>query len=315
VDPDRRLLENLALARATLDRAAIHRADGPWLDRAWADPGSRVLVIHEGKAPVLGRAEGSPQLALVAPQSVGQHDDAERHFLGVDSDGVAFFAIRPRLAVLPAAGAQWFGLRDVGADLSDRDAGLLVTAVSLGNWHDSHQHCPRCGAPTYVDTAGWIRRCPSDDSEHYPRTDPAIIVLVIDAEDRALLGHGAAWPDEWYSTLAGFVEPGESAEAAVRREVAEESGVVVGEVAYLGSQPWPFPSSLMLGYHAWATDATIVVDGVEMTHARWFSRADLLRESLAGTVRLPQGISIARRLVERWYGGRLPGAWSGPRPS
>jgi NAD+ diphosphatase len=188
------------------------------------------------------------------------------------------------------------GLREVGAVLDDRDAGLLVHAVGLANWHAAHQHCPRCGAPTEVVAGGSVRRCPADSSEHFPRTDPAVIVLVTDGADRCVLGRQASWPAGRYSTLAGFVEPGESAEQAVAREVAEESGVRVHAVRYQGSQPWPFPSSLMLGFRA-ECDASAVPearDG-ELEDCRWFSRAEVQDSAL-----LPPPLSIAHSLIAGW---------------
>ncbi|MCU1432946.1 MAG: diphosphatase, partial [Actinotalea sp.] len=165
---------------------------------------------------------------------------------------------------------RWATLREVGDALGDRDAGLAVSAVGLSAWHDRHPRCPLCGAATTAVQAGWVRRCTADGSDHYPRTDPAVIMAVTDVDGRLLLGHGAAWPDARFSTLAGYVEPGESLEGAVRREVAEEAGVVVGEVTYRGSQPWPFPASLMLAFTARAETTEVVVDGVELTEARWF---------------------------------------------
>jgi NAD+ diphosphatase len=165
-----------------------------------------------------------------------------------------------------------------------------------------------------IAAGGWVRQCPADSSEHYPRTDPAVIMLVRDEFDRALLGHQSIWPDAMFSTLAGFVEPGETAEAAVRREVLEESGIVIGsdpdDVVYLGSQPWPFPSSLMLGYHARAASSDVTVDGVELSEARWFSRDELRVACTEGSVRIPPPISIARRLIERWYGEPMPSSWT-----
>lgn len=191
-----------------------------------------------------------------------------------------------------------------------------MTAVALDNWLRTHTRCPRCGTETVFHDAGWSRRCPADGTDHFPRTDPAVIVLVRDRDDRALLGRQVRWPEGWFSTLAGFVEAGESAEAAVRREVQEESGVVVSSATddlwYLGSQPWPFPCSLMLGYHAWTDDPTVAVDGEEIGEARWFTRDELADACASGEVRLPPPISIARRLVERWYGAELPGDWSRP---
>src|SRR5205085_1294541 len=132
-------------------------------------------------------------------------------------------------------------LRRIGPLLDDTEAGLFTAAVALSLWHSRHEYCARCGAPTLPDSTGWTRQCPRCGTEHYPRVDPAVIMAVVDGQDRILLGHQASWPDRRFSTLAGFVEPGESLEAAVRREVAEEAGVAIGDVSYLGSQPWPFP--------------------------------------------------------------------------
>ena len=157
-------------------------------------------------------------------------------------------------------------------DLSDRDAGIFTTAQALANWHAAHQFCPRCGAPTEPEQAGWIRRCTRDSSEHYPRTDPAVIMAVVDDDDRLLLGRNAQWPEGRFSVLAGFVEPGESFEAAVAREVEEEVGIEVTDVTYLGNQPWPFPSSDMVGFRARAITTSLHPDTVEMAEARWFTR-------------------------------------------
>ena len=298
-----RLAGRLALARATVDRSAVRRTDASWLAQAWADPATRVLRVGAGRTLVDDGA-----LVLVPPQEA---PPGERYLLGVEPHGPAYFAVDEGHAPEPPPGraAVTAGLREVGTVLSDRDAGLLVLAVGLSNWHATHSRCPRCGAPTRVEDAGFVRRCPRDASEHYPRTDPAVIMLVTDAGgERALLGSSSRWPGRRFSTLAGFVEPGESAEAAVVREVAEESGVAVAEVTYLGSQPWPFPSSLMIGFTARAVDpdAEPVADGVELTEVRWFSRSDLAEGLREGSLLLPPPVSIARRLVEHWYGGELP---------
>lgn len=307
------LLDTLMLARSGVDRMAERRGDDSWVAGLRADPSSRLLCVNGGGAPVVDDADGI-RLALV---SVADTDAPPEDvtFLGVDPDGVAYFVEH-----VPARECHghdsWAELRTIGSRLGDRDAGLLVTAVALDNWRGGHTRCPRCGALTLAQQAGWSRRCASCETQHFPRTDPAVIVLVRDEDDRALLGRQGRWDEGWFSTLAGFVDPGESAEAAVRREVQEESGVIIGEhpddVEYLGSQPWPFPASLMLGYHARAARTDISVDGEEIVQARWFSRAELVAECEAGTVRLPPDISIARRLIERWYGAELPGDWSRP---
>jgi NAD+ diphosphatase len=198
-------------------------------------------------------------------------------------------------------------LRQAGALLSDRDAGLLTHAVALAYWHDTHTHCPRCGTATVPAPAGHLTVCPKDGTEHFPRLDPAVIMLVIDPEDRLMLARNALWPQGRMSVVAGFVEPGESAEHAVVREVYEETSIVVGRVRYLGSQPWPMPRSLMLGYEARAASGQqIAVDEEEIGEARWFSRAELRAAIEAGDLGLAPTSSIARRLIEYWYGEELP---------
>ena len=312
VDSDRRLLTNLVLARGVVDRGAEHRSDPVWQATRRADARSRVLRVCDGAAAVDIVDAEHVQLVLTSVSDVDP--DAELTFLGLDAEDIAYFADHVGWARDLDGNATWADLRQVGAKLSHRDAGLMVTAVALDNWLRTHTRCPRCGSPTEFSAAGWSRRCPDDDTEHFPRTDPAVIVLVIDPQDRALLGRQQRWAPGWFSTLAGFVESGESAEAAVRREVFEESGVVISdgpeELVYLGSQPWPFPCSLMLGYHAWTDDPAIHVDGEEIAEARWFTREELASACAAGDVRLPPSVSIARRLVERWYGSELSGDWS-----
>jgi NAD+ diphosphatase len=300
----------LALARAGVDRAAVHRIDEPWLAAAWSHPDTRVLLVAEGQAFVIDTDTGSE---LVLLPSFEAPEDGERYFLGTDAEGVSYFAVS--LDSLPGrldGDARPAGLREVGGQLGDRDSGLLVHAVALQNWHRSHRFCSRCGHPTALAAAGHVRRCTSCAHEHYPRTDAAVIMLVTDGQDRALLGRQALWPEGRYSTLAGFVEPGESLEQAVAREVSEEAGVRVapGSVRYVASQPWPFPASLMLGFMARAEEqdggTDITVDGQELSAAAWFSREELRDGMADGTVLPPSGISIARRLVEIWYGGPLP---------
>lgn len=306
---ERGLLGNLLLARGVVDRAAEHRTDDAWQAARLADPTSRLLRVHEGQAAMTGAG----LLLVPADRAVD-----ETVFLGCGPDDVAYYAehVADRERIDLPEGASWADLRAAGHRLDDRDAGLMVAAVALDNWLRTHRRCPRCGAPTEPVQSGWARRCPSDGSDHFPRTDPAVIVLVRDRDDRALLGRQGRWAPGWFSTLAGFVESGESAESAVRREVREESGVVVAsgpeDLAYLGSQPWPFPSSLMLGFHAWTDDPVTEPDGDEIAEVRWFSRDELAAACEAGDVRLPPAVSIARRLVERWYGDTLPGDWSRP---
>ncbi|NKY22394.1 NAD(+) diphosphatase [Cellulomonas denverensis] len=323
---------DLPLSRTVTDRAADLRRDPGLLDRLLDLPGSRVLLVSSGQ--VVARSDGRrPALVWFAPAEAALRAPtgslAERWaFLGYDDadqvpgvavtepverTGPAYLAHHvpdPAVAALPE-GTSWMPLRDIGAELSARDAGLATAAVALYEWHVRHPRCPRCGAVTYTVQSGWVRRCVADGTEHYPRTDPAVIMAVIDDDGRLLLANSAAWPARRFSTLAGFVEPGESVEHAIRREVREESAVVVGEVEYKGSQPWPFPASLMLGFQARALTTTIAVDGDELAAAQWFTRAELHRAVAVGEVVLPPSTSIARALIEDWFGGPVP---PGPEP-
>ena len=320
------LLTDLPLGRARVDRAADLRRDPRVVADALDDPRTRVLAVRDGA--LLTRDERrvrwlDPQGArdlLAAGRDLGGVEDDVWLLLGAEDDGARVLAVRlPEDHPLPSGGEPadvlvhlsdgpvgrdgWRSLRAVGADLDAHDAGLATPAVALDAWHDRHPRCPRCGAPTRVVQAGWSRVCDVDGSEHYPRTDPAVIVAVVDDDDRLLLGRSTAWPQGRFSTLAGFVEAGEGPEQAVRREVLEESGVVVDDVEYAGSQPWPFPASLMLGFRAHATTTRLVPDGVELAEARWFTREQLARAVTDGEVRLPGATSIARALVEQWWGG------------
>ncbi len=314
------LVQILPLARSVIDPAAHRRADPGLLADVWADPSTRVLLVHEGRLPL---ADGGTRLDLRAPQDFADlgpvdHPGVVRVFLGRCAERDYVAAIVADLPVpptslegVPAATSSWADvtwgrLRDVGHALGDRDADLATTAVALAEWHARHPRCTRCGAPTRPEQAGWVRRCAEDGTEDYPRTDAAVIMAVTDDAGRLLLGRAPHWPPRRYSTLAGFVEPGESLETAVRREVAEETGVVVAEVTYVASQPWPFPASLMLGFRARAATTDLTVDGDELTDARWFSRDELAAAVHAGEVLLPMRTSIALALIEEWFGGDLP---------
>ena len=314
-------LGELILARETVDRATERRTDQAWLDAAWADPRTRVLVVHRGRA-LVRLAGGQAGLVFVSPQ---QAPPGVRFLLGVEHEQVVYFGVSAPLegpggppdgrgtgpgrepVASPDGAARLMSLREAGSLLGDRDAGLLTHAVALANWHDTHTHCPIDGTPTKVNPGGHSTTCPADGTEHFPRTDPAVIMLVTDPADRCLLARNTAWPERRVSILAGFVDPGESAERAVAREVHEETGIAVDDVTYLGSQPWPMPRSLMLGFRARAAgDQTIRVDANEISEAHWYSRDDLRRALEARELALPPAVSIARRIIEAWYGGELP---------
>jgi len=298
------------------DRVGHRRTDEEWLAATWADSGTAVVPLADGRFPVVEtetETETGATRVAVAWQEPSRTPAGERLFLG-DRDGRAHFAVL--LDAGPDAAPDleadthrdWVALRAVASRLSTSDLDLLVHATALAEWHAAHRHCPRCGGLLRASAAGHVLTCGVCAQQQFPRTDPAVIMLVTDG-DRALLGRNPRWPPGRYSTLAGFVEPGESLEAAVVREVAEEVGVVVDDVSYVGNQPWPFPASLMVGFFARAVTTDIEVDGDEISDARWFTREQMRDEAEAGTLVLPGGISISRRLVERWYGGPLPGQW------
>ncbi len=287
----------IALSVRAHDRVGHRRTDEAWLAETWADPTTRVVPIARGHFPV------SPGGTTVAWTSPHDAPEGQRVFLG-EVRGAAHFAV-----LLDEAPEGWVNLRIVGPALSQEDASLLVHALALAEWHRGHRFCPRCGGRLHAAAAGHVLTCTGCGRQQFPRTDPAVIMLVTDGKDRALLGRQPRWPEGRFSTLAGFVDPGESLEDAVRREVAEEVGVEVGRVTYLGNQPWPFPASLMVGFFAEALSTQITVDADEISEARWFTREQMRAEAEAGTLLLPGAISISRTLIETWYGGPLPGHW------
>jgi NAD+ diphosphatase len=303
-----RLLPHAALSQHAHDRHGLQRTDESWLDERWADPGTRVLVIAGARVrPVDGR------ITWVSP---AEAPDGLRVLLG-ERDGVQHFAVVVAPEDAPGSRDEWVVLRSVVQSLAEEtlaDAPLVLHAIGLAEWLWATRHCPRCGGRLEPRQAGHVLHCPDCGKDQFPRSDPAVIMLVTDGEpgsplERALLGRSPAWPQGRYSTLAGFVEPGETMEDAVRREVEEETAVKVGQVTYFGSQPWPLPASLMVGFTARAVATTIDVDGSEIEDARWFTRAEMRAGAEAGTLVLPGGVSISRSLVESWYGGPLPGQW------
>ncbi|WP_399545565.1 NAD(+) diphosphatase [uncultured Microbacterium sp.] len=289
------------LARSGLDRAAEERAMPDLLERSRADAATRVLVLNGDLAPLAA----ADALEWVEPEAAP--DGAEWAFLGRRDDGTALLtAASPRAEREPfLAPAGWAALRAVGGGLAPTEAGAFVEALSLGRWLIEAPFCSACGTRTEVRNAGWSRHCPSCGREHFPRTDPAVIVAITSRAhpDRLLLGSNAMWADNRFSCFAGFVEAGESLEAAVAREVREEAGVEVIDVAYRGSQAWPYPRSLMLGFLAAAADDTAAeADGEEILAVRWFERSEI-GAGLAGRtdLLLPGPASIAHSLISDWY--------------
>jgi len=281
---------------------AEFRSDPDRVAALWRMTETRVVVVRGGRALV------DDDALMRLP--VDEAPPGQGMLLGVGPSG-PLFVVHPDG---PLDDERARGVRSASGRLGSDDLGILLHAVALTGWHELHPRCARCGAPTTVVTAGYARRCTSDGTEHYPRTDPAVIVLVLDepsdGPSRCLLGRQSAWPPGRFSTLAGFVEPGETVEAAVVREVAEEAGVKVVDLDYVGSQPWPFPASLMLAFYARAGEGgaeSLSVDGEEIVEARWFTRDELLRATASGDVLVPPRLSVARRLVEGWLGQPVAG--------
>jgi NAD+ diphosphatase len=310
-----------------IDRAAVQRRDEAWVNERLGDEETLFVPVWREKSFV-DRAEaagdteyrlsGAPDappapdrrlkaVLLRADEATPLLDGHRRAVLLGESMPHTYFAldvsdIDDAAAHRAFAGrGDFVGLRRVGPLLDRIDAGLLAYARAMVRWHRQHTFCGACGARTVMLEAGFLRRCTNAQcgQQHFPRTDPAIIVLVTH-DDRALLGRQANWDATWYSVLAGFVEPGESLEQAVRREVKEEAGITVGEVRYDSSQPWPFPSSLMIGFTAEALDDGIRIGDDELEDARWFSRADIDAALEAGELRLSPRTSISRHLIEQW---------------
>jgi NAD+ diphosphatase len=284
------------LSRTAHDRAHLARR---LPDPAGGRPVHVLTVDGERTVPVHEDPEG-PQLIWDARPEL----PLGAVFLG-EADDVVYAAVRGEraLTVNGRPVDRWAGLRELGSDLGDLDAGLLVEAIGILEWHERNRYSPLTGAATTIERGGWVQRDPTTGAEHFPRTDPAVIMLVHDG-DRVVLGRQAVWPPGRFSILAGFVEPGESAEAAVAREVAEEVGLRVTDITYVGSQPWPFPQSLMLGFVARVEgDDVLVLDPDEIEEARWFTRDEL--RSGGGPRALPPPVSIARHILDRWMAGEF----------
>ncbi|MEZ5932263.1 MAG: NAD(+) diphosphatase [Alphaproteobacteria bacterium] len=292
-------------ANRAFDRAAKARMDAAWLERERQAPGTRVLLMSGLKVMVLDEADPPCALWLTVSdlQDLGEGVPEEALFLGRTGEASAFAIDLGARQALP--GARFVELRSVGGLLPAEEAGLLAYSRGLLFWHQRHRFCGACGGETHSEQGGHVRKCSQCGTHHFPRSDPAVIVLVTHRGplgERCLLGRSPRFVPGMYSTLAGFVEPGESLEETVAREIHEESGIQVTDITYRSSQPWPFPASLMLGFHARALDDHLMVDRNELEDARWFTREELL-DPTRRPIRLPNPDSIARHLIEDWLVG------------
>jgi NAD+ diphosphatase len=293
-----------------IDRGSDLRTDAAKLEQLW----KKAQIIHLVDSRVSATDDA---LTFINAQGVTEllesFIEGERFFLGISrEDNQPYFAWQTTWIDQPIDDGsgdfekdkyQGFKtLREVGGNLDAEDLTLAMHSVGLANWHENHTHCSKCGAQTVSDLGGSVRVCTEDSTQHHPRTDPAVIVLVRDEADRILLGHQPIWPEKRFSTFAGFVETGESFEECVSREVFEEAGVYTSHVKYITSQPWPFPASIMIAFEAIADrpqDAR--PDGQEITEVRWLSRDEMKQAVATGDILLPPGISVARRMIESWY--------------
>lgn len=314
---------SFAFRAGELERAAHLRP----ADTSRSDPRARTLVFWRGK--LLASESGQPvRVGLDHPTLTDAREAPV--FVGLTPDGPVFAAdlalwsphedattigqfVDQSRQVHPAfPGAMFVEIRGLMPSLTRLDAECIATGRALIGWHGTHRFCANCGTATAVESAGWVRKCPQCGTQHFPRTDP-VVIMAITRGDMLLLGRGPTWPERMYSLLAGFVEPGETIEAAVRRETLEESAITVGPVRYIASQPWPFPMSLMFGCYGEATSGAITIDPVELADARWVSRSDVLR-MLKGThpdIGPPRPGAIAGALIEAWAHGKLldPDYW------
>jgi NAD+ diphosphatase len=301
------------LARQALDRDYLSREIPDLFTVLKNKPTALVILMHEGKVLLsptakatldLRQLSSAPDEALLA--YLGKADRDQR---GVKKGSAICLAVitKQQADLIEPDPKRWVSLRASGGGLSDLDAGIFTQSLALNNWHQTHTHCPSCGSETRIEKAGWSRRCEKDNLELFPRTDPAIIVSITDESNRLLLGSQGVWEENRWSVLAGFVEPGESLEAAVIREMKEESGLDVSDPEYIYSQGWPYPLSLMLGFSARATSSQqLKPDGEEIVRLRWFSREEL--EAECAELLLPGKATISRAMIELWFGKEISSA-------
>lgn len=303
---------NLPLARSAVNRDYLSRSKADLFAELAKHPTAKYLPMFDGRVLLNGPADHpTPELKLFdsaeLPEPIysvylGSSEGA--HHLEDGTPIVLNVYEKEQADLIQSNPEAWLVLRRTGGGLEAFDAGIYVQALALFNWHSTHRFCTKCGSATEITEAGWVRKCPQDNHETYPRTDPAIIVSVVDDQDRILLGSQGVWEENRWSVLAGFVEPGESLNAAVVREIYEEAGVRVVDPVYLASQSWPFPYSLMLGFTAKVdprySKNELVPDGAEIEKLKWFSREELLTE--AKNLLLPGRLTISRALIEHWLG-------------
>ena len=296
----------IAFAGNPLDRASEKRSDAAWLAARLKEASSRIAALHQLK-PFAMATPGGKTAGFFSPADVAPwlNTDAPCVFLGLRA-GSAFFALDVSAApenATPFTGGAFEELRALSIEIPGEEAAILAQARSLLHWHQRHRCCANCGQPTKLMDGGYRRLCEPCGAEHFPRTDPVVIMLAMRGE-YCLLGRQKSWPEGNYSALAGFMEPGETIEEAVIRELKEEAGIRAANVRYMQSQPWPFPSSLMIGCFADALNETITRHDGELEDARWFSREDI-KAMLAGahdSLRVPPRIAIAHHLVKAWAG-------------
>ena len=288
-----------------LDRIALRREDAVWMEQALDAPDSLFVPVWRNRNLVSGVEQGAPEAIYISGEAAAslRMQGGPWAFLGLLDDRAVFAidisAADDPIPLLPAGIGSFVDLRSVGWGVPKPEASVLAHARGLMHWRTRHRFCGVCGAACDVRSSGHMLQCTACEAQHFPRTDPAVIMLV-HRGDRALLGHSTRFPRAtMYSTLAGFVEPGESLEEAVRREVLEETAIRVGAVHYHSSQPWPFPGNIMLGFYAEGLSEEITIDPEELKDAQWFSR-DQMRNCDQHGFQLPRADSIARRLIEDW---------------
>jgi NAD+ diphosphatase len=293
-----------------LDRVSQRRQDAGWVATLLEDPETRVLPLHGLKPQIRDSSAVALDWQGVEPWRPLIEGGCTSILLGI-RDGRAYFALDATAAEMPADGEiKVMDARAVASVIDGGEAAIVAEARSLIDWHARHRFCAQCGTPSVVASGGWMRLCPSCKAHHFPRVDPVVIMLAVNGE-RCLLGRGLRRPGARFSCLAGFIEPGETLEEAVRREILEESGILVGRVRYLASQPWPFPSSLMMGFLCEGLSEEITIDPEELAEARWFERDEVRAmversrsdDPISGVATLPPPLAIGHQIARRWAFG------------